>query len=163
MTSSHAKNFIDKWHRIFEENDPGLMLPLIHDDIEFYSPAVFQPKHGKKIVFETLERVFGIFKDYRVTDTWVKENEVLFEFETTVGKFTLQGVDRFVLDEHGKIVEMKVWIRPLTGLKELARTVANAEIEEYLAPKSRQQKMITRAQIRTSKLISSIKEGLRYR
>ena len=160
MTSSHAQDFIDKWHRIFEENDPKLMLPLIHEDIEFYSPAVFQPKRGKQIVFATLKLVFDIFKDYRVTDTWVKGHEVLFEFETRVGKYTLQGLDRFRLDDEGKIVQMKVWIRPLTGLKELARTVANAEIDEHLASKSGPQRIITRAQIRTSKLISTIKEGL---
>ncbi len=161
MTSSHTQDFIDKWHQIFEENDPSLMLPLIHDEIEFYSPAVFQPKRGKPIVFATLERVFGIFKDYRVTDTWVKDNEVLFEFETRVGKFTLQGVDRFTLDKQGKVVQMKVWIRPLTGLKELARTVAKAEIDEHLTSKSGPQIMITRAQIRTTKLINGLKDGLK--
>ena len=160
MTSTHAQEFIDKWHAIFAENDPELMLPLIHDDIEFYSPAVFRPKRGKQIVFETLERVFGIFKDYRVTDTWVNGNEVLFEFETRVGKFTLQGIDRFRLDADGKIVQMKVWIRPLTGLKELARTVAKAEIDEHLTSKSGPQRIITRTQIRTTKLIYAIKEGL---
>ncbi len=161
MTSSHAQDFIDKWHQIFEKNDPSLMLPLIHDDIEFYSPAVFQPKHGKQIVFETLERVFGIFKDYRVTDTWVKSSEVLFEFETRVGKFTLQGVDRFTLDEQGKVVQMKVWIRPLTGLKELARTVAKAEIDEHLASKNKWEKMVARTQIRSTKLINGLKDGLK--
>ncbi len=161
MTSSHTQTFIDKWHAIFEKNDPELMLPLIHEDIEFYSPAVFKPKHGKQIVFETLKRVFGIFKDYRVTDTWVKDNEVLFEFETRVGKFTLQGMDRFLLDEDGKIVQMKVWIRPLSGLKELARIVAKAEIDEHLASKSGWENMIARTQIRSSKLINGLKDGLK--
>ncbi len=161
MTLSHTQDFIDKWHQIFEENNPSLMLPLIHDDIEFYSPAVFKPKHGKQIVFATLERVFGVFEDYHVTDTWVKDNEVLFEFEARVGKFTLQGVDRFKLDEQGKIVQMKVWIRPLTGLIELARTIASAEIDEHLASKTASQKMLARAQIRTSRLLNAIRDGLK--
>ena len=35
MTSSQTQTFIDHWHRVFAENDPDLMLPLIHEDITF--------------------------------------------------------------------------------------------------------------------------------
>ena len=93
------------------------------------------------MIFETLKLVSGIFEDYHVTDTWVKDKDVLFEFEAKVGKFTLQGIDRFRLDEDGKIIEMKVWIRPLTGLKELARTVARCELDRQLTSKSGLQKL----------------------
>ena len=158
---TNTQIFIEKWHQIFEANDPSLMLPLIHDDIEFYSPAIFKPKHGKIVVFETLKLVFELFENYRVTDTWVKGNEVLFEFETEVGKFALQGIDRFELDERGKIIKMKVWFRPLSGLKHLARTVAGRELENHLADKSALQKFKIKSQIRASGLINGIKDGLK--
>ena len=161
MTSPQTQTFIDQWHRIFEENNPELMLPLIHEDIQFYSPAVYSPKHGKQIVFETLKLVFGIFEDYRVTDTWVKDREVLFEFETKVGKYTLQGIDRFRLDEDGKIIQMKVWIRPLTGLRELARTVAKHELERHLSGTSTLNALAIRTKLRTAKLMKSITDGLK--
>lgn len=157
----NTQNFIEKWHQIFETNDSSLMLALIHDDIEFYSPAVFKPKHGKKIVSETLKLVFELFENYRVTDTWVKGNEVLFEFETEVGKFTLQGIDRFELDETGKIIKMKVWFRPLSGLRHLARTVARRELENHLSGKSALQKFAVKTQVRIGGLISAIKDGLK--
>jgi len=161
MASPHTQIFIDKWHRIFAENDPALMWPLIHEDIEFYSPAIYRPKHGRQSVYETLALVFDILTDYRVTDTWVKDHEILFEFEAGVGKYVLQGIDRFQLNEEGKITHMKVWLRPLTGLKELARIIAAKELERHLSSKSGYQKAIARAQIRTGKLIISLKEGLK--
>ena len=161
MNTTQTQSFIEHWHRIFEENDPSLMLPLIHDDIEFYSPAVYAPKHGKQNVFATLSLVFDVFKDYRVTDSWTRNGEVLFEFETKVGKFTLQGIDRFRLDEDGKIVQMKVWIRPLTGLKELARTVAKRELENHLAQKSTLERFTIRAKLRAGGLLKSITEGFK--
>ena len=128
-----TQSFIEQWHRVFEQNDPSLIVPLFDDDIEFYSPAIFAPKQGKTEVLELLSVVFDIFEGYRVTDTWEKDNEVMFEFEARVGKYTLQGIDRFRLDDVGKVVQMKVWIRPLTGLKELARIVARRGLESHLA------------------------------
>ncbi|MDP6674668.1 MAG: nuclear transport factor 2 family protein, partial [Gammaproteobacteria bacterium] len=91
MKSTGSQVFIEQWHQVFEQNDPSLILPLIDDDIEFYSPAIFAPKRGKNEVFELLTIVFEIFSGYRVTDTWTKDNEVIFEFEVQVGKYTLQG------------------------------------------------------------------------
>lgn len=160
MEQNHTSAFIAQWHRIFAENDPALMLPLIHEDIEFFSPALFRPKHGKDNVFATLKRVFGIFERYRVTDTWVRDNEVLFEFETQVEGYRLQGIDRFRLDEEGKIIEMKVWIRPLTGLKHLAGIVARRELDDLLADKSFPAKIATRAKFRMLKLLRALGEGL---
>lgn len=160
MNTANTQDFIEQWHKIFEENDSALMLELIHDDIEFYSPAVFKPKHGKQVVYDTLKLVFEIFENYRVTDTWIKGNEVLFEFETQVGKFALQGIDRFELDETGKIIKMKVWFRPLSGLKHLARVVTRRELELHLADKSGLKKFLVRTQVRASGLINGIKDGL---
>jgi len=161
MDSTQVQLFIEQWHRIFEHNDPDLILPLIDDDIEFYSPAIFAPKCGNTEVFELLSIVFDIFEDYRVTDTWIKGNEVLFEFETRVGKFKLQGIDRFQLNDDGKVVQMKVWIRPLTGLKELARTVMKRGLESHLANQGAIRRMAYRAQIRAVTLMKAIGEGLR--
>jgi len=51
MDSTRSQAFIAQWHRIFAEHDPSLILPLIDDDIEFFSPAIFAPKRGKTVVF----------------------------------------------------------------------------------------------------------------
>ncbi|MFQ5635694.1 MAG: nuclear transport factor 2 family protein [Gammaproteobacteria bacterium] len=161
MDSTGTQSFIEQWHRIFLENDPELILPLIHDDIEFYSPAIFAPKRGKALVFELLTVVFNIFEGYRVTDTWTKGNDVLFEFEARVGKYTLQGIDRFRLNEDGKVVQMKVWIRPLSGLKELARTVMRHGLDVQLAGHGAVRQALFRAQVRARTLRQSIGEGFR--
>jgi len=148
MQSTHSQLFIEQWHQVFEQNNPALLLPLIDENIEFCSPAIFAPKHGKTRVFELLSVVFDIFESYRVTDTWTKGNEVIFEFEARVGKYTLQGIDRFRLNDAGKVIQMKVWLRPLTGLKELARTVAKRGLEQHLADYGAGRKLLMRVQVR---------------
>jgi hypothetical protein len=161
MNSTRLQTFIEQWHRVFEQNDPGLIVPLIDDDIEFYSPAIFAPKHGKTEVFELLSVVFDIFEDYRVTDTWIKGNEVMFEFETRVGEYTLQGIDRFRLNDDGRVVQMKVWIRPLTGLQELARTVAKRGLDGHLANQGTIQRTIFRTRVRIITLMKAIEDGFK--
>ena len=161
MNSTRSQVFIEQWHRVFEQNDPSLILPLISDDIEFYSPAIFTPKRGKAEVFALLSVVFEIFEGYRVTDTWTKGNEVMFEFEARVGKYTLQGIDRFRLNDDGMVVQMKVWIRPLTGLKELARTVMKRGLESYLVDQGVIRKIAYRLQVRAVILMKAVNEGFR--
>lgn len=161
MNSTKTGAFIEQWHRIFAEDDPNLFLPLMDDDIEFFSPAIFAPKRGKAVVAELLGVVFDIFEGYRVTDTWTKGNEVIFEFEAQVGKFTLQGIDRFRLNEAGKVQQMKVWIRPLSGLKELARAVQRRGLEDYLAHQGTVKKTAVRAQARAVSVIKAIEEGFK--
>ncbi len=161
MDSALIHTFIKQWHQIFEQNDPGLILPLIADDIEFCSPAIFSAKHGKSEVFELLSLVFEIFENYRVTDTWIKGNEVMFEFEVQVGKYTLQGIDRFRLNDDGKVVQMKVWIRPLTGLKALAHAVTKRGFESYLVDQSPLRRAVYRVRVRVGMLKKALAEGFR--
>jgi len=161
MNSTRTQSFIEQWHQIFEQNDPSLILPLIDDDIEFYSPAIFAPKRGKTTVFELLRVVFDVFESYRVTDTWTKGDEVIFEFEAGVGKYTLQGIDRFLLNNDGKVVQMKVWIRPLSGLKELARAVTKRGLEDHLSDRSAVSKSAIRVQARAVTLLKAVEEGFK--
>jgi len=161
MNSTRSQSVIEQWHQIFEQNNPALILPLIDDDIEFFSPAIFSPKRGKTEVFELLSVVFDVFESYRVTDTWTKGNEVMFEFEARVGKYTLQGIDRFRLNDDGKVIQMKVWIRPLTGLKALARTVSKRGLESTLVNQSPLKRLAYRIQVRAAILKNAIAEGFR--
>ncbi len=161
MTSPQVQTFIARWHEIFERDDPELIIPLFSDDVEFFSPAIFAPKHGKTQVFELLRTVFEIFEGYRVIDTWTKGNEVMFEFEARVGKYTLQGIDRFVLDDDGRVTQMKVWIRPLTGLKELARSVMQAEADRRLTGRSASFKLLYRVQMRATTILKAVADGLK--
>ncbi len=161
MSGSQAQAFIECWHRVFEQNDPELILPLIHEDVEFYSPAIFAPKRGRQQVFGLLLVVFDIFEGYRVTDTWTKGNDVMFEFEVRVGKYALQGIDRFRLNEAGLVVQMKVWIRPLTGLKALARAVMERQLDSELAGRGALSRALLRARARASIFAGALQEAFK--
>jgi hypothetical protein len=56
---------------------------------------------------------------------------------------------------------MKVWIRPLTGLKELARTVTRRGLDGHLANQGMVNKMVVRAQVRLATLMRAIQEGFK--
>ncbi|MDP6674636.1 MAG: hypothetical protein QGH93_07305, partial [Gammaproteobacteria bacterium] len=70
-------------------------------------------------------------------------------------------IDRFRLNDDGKVVQMKVWIRPLTGLKELARTVTRRGLDGHLANQGMVNKMVVRAQVRLATLMRAIQEGFK--
>ncbi len=161
MSTDTVQRFITRWHEIFAKQNPTLMLELMHDDIEFFSPAIFQPKRGKEEVFELLCTVFDVINNYHVTNTWVQGREVLFEFEADVEKFRLQGIDRFRLNDEGKVVQMKVWIRPLTGLNTLARVVSQRGLQEKLAHKGRIEQALTLSRVRAQRLARALMDSIK--
>ncbi len=161
MSTDPVRNFIKHWHEVFVKHDPQLMLELMDDDIEFFSPAIFLPKRGKEEVFKLLCTVFDVLSNYHVTSTWVQGSEVLFEFEAKLEKFQLQGIDRFRLNDEGKVVQMKVWIRPLTGLNTLARVVSRRGLEEQLATKGSLERALTLSQARARRVATALRDSIK--
>lgn len=118
--------FIKKWHQAFEQNSFDAFCELLHEDIVLISPAYYEAKKGKPLVQQILNLVWIQFSGYQVTDTWNRENEILFEFSVSVDDFQLQGIDRIRLTPDGRIAELKVFLRPLKGLIYLSEKVRAA-------------------------------------
>jgi len=130
---SLVQEFIRDWHKAFEMNEPAIIEDRLHEEVRFFSPALYKPKKGKKEVSSLLALAYETLRNYRVTDTWIKGHEVIFEFSAEVdgGAFTVQGVDRLTLDHQGKIIELKVWIRPFTGLKAVSQSILQKILRDY--------------------------------
>ena len=95
------------------------------DDIEFRSPAVYKPYHGKEQVAGILRLVATVFENFRYTNEWRDGRTTVLFFEANVGDRTLQGVDILEENETGQIETFTVMIRPLSGLQALAGTMAD--------------------------------------
>lgn len=92
-------------------------------NVRFFSPVVFSSYEGRDIVGTILtEGAMKVFEDFsyvhRLEDP--EERVATLIFKANVKGRALDGLDLLHFDEDGLIDEMKVMIRPLSGLNALA-------------------------------------------
>jgi hypothetical protein len=107
-----------------EAGDEDAAVALLADDIEFRSPAVYKPYHGKEQVEGILRLVATVFENFRYTNEWRDGRTTILFFEANVGDRDLQGIDILEENEAGAIERFTVMIRPLSGLQAVAGTMA---------------------------------------
>ena len=122
---------IERWHRNIRGELAGGLDELLDDDVVFYSPIVFTPQRGKEITTAYLtaagqtlagkkqpQSAAGASEDgFRYTKQVLDGETAVLEFETTVGGKYVNGVDIIRCDDQGKIVEIRVMIRPLQAIE----------------------------------------------
>lgn len=104
--------------------DEAAAVATLAADIEFRSPAVYKPYHGKEQVEGILRLVATVFENFRYTNEWRDGRTTILFFEANVGDRALQGVDILEENETGQIETFTVMIRPLSGLQAVAGTMA---------------------------------------
>jgi hypothetical protein len=104
--------------------DEDAAVATLADDVEFRSPAVYKPYHGKETVEGILRLVATVFENFRYTNEWRDGPTTILFFEANVGDRDLQGID--ILEENGDglVERFTVMIRPLSGLQAVAGTMA---------------------------------------
>ena len=107
-----------------EAGDEDAAVATLADDIEFRSPAVYKPYHGKEQVEGILRLVATVFENFRYTNEWRDGRTTILFFEANVGDRDLQGIDILEENEAGQIEKFTVMIRPLSGLQAVAATMA---------------------------------------
>ena len=107
-----------------EAGDDDAAVATLADDIEFRSPAVYKPYHGKEQVEGILRLVATVFENFRYTNEWRDGRTTILFFEANVGDRDLQGIDILEENEAGQIEKFTVMIRPLSGLQAVAATMA---------------------------------------
>src|SRR4029077_8298351 len=110
--------------RAIEAGDEDAALATIADDVEFRSPAVYKPYHGKEQVAGILRLVATVFENFRYTNEWRDGRTTILFFEANVGDRDLQGIDILEDNDTGQVERLTVMIRPLSGLQAVAGTMA---------------------------------------
>jgi hypothetical protein len=110
--------------RAIEAGDEDAAVATLADDVEFRSPAVYKPYHGKEQVEGILRLVATVFENFRYTNEWRDGRTTILFFEANVGDRELQGVDILEENEAGQIERFTAMIRPLSGLQAVAGTIA---------------------------------------
>ena len=130
---------IAKWHANLRGQLPGGLDELLDDDVVFYSPIVFTPQAGKAITKLYLQAAGqtlpGEARDessaaassaFHYTKEVLAGDTAVLEFETSVGGKYVNGVDIIRCNEQGRIVEIRVMIRPLQAINLVHQQMAAA-------------------------------------
>ncbi len=107
-----------------EADDEVAAFELLHDDVEFRSPAVHRPYHGREAVAHLLHHAKATLEGLTYIDELHGEGTVALIFTARVGDRDVEGLDHLTLDEQGRITHFRVMIRPLSGLIAVAQTMA---------------------------------------
>ena len=102
-----------------ENKDFSRIDELFAEDVTFRSPVVFKPYEGRDAIAFILAAVVRVLEDFRYVDQVETGDTAVLVFEARVGDRELNGVDVLRFGEDGRIAEMKVMIRPFSGLQAL--------------------------------------------
>jgi hypothetical protein len=81
---------------------------------------VFKPYEGREAVAMLLGAVLQVFEDFRYTDQAETGDTAALAFSARVGDRELDGIDLLRFDADGKVREMAVYVRPMSGVNALA-------------------------------------------
>ncbi|GAB3307006.1 nuclear transport factor 2 family protein [Epidermidibacterium keratini] len=117
---------MQEFQRAVEADDQEAIQALLADDVVFRSPAVHTPYRGKAATSVILAAVGQVFEDFRYTAAVEQDGLSVLVFEAHVGEFELEGADFIRVGDDGKIVDLRVMIRPLKGLNAVVEGMAKA-------------------------------------
>jgi hypothetical protein len=113
--------------------DPDALETILAEDVVFRSPAVFKPYEGRQATTLVLRAVSQVFEDFRYTDRFEGSDGEVLLFSARVGDRELNGIDLLRFDDEGRVRELTVMIRPLSGLNALVEAMAR-ELERMGVP-----------------------------
>jgi hypothetical protein len=122
----------DAFRKAAEAKDFSAFDELFAEDVSFRSPVVFKPYEDRAAVAGLLGAVSQVFEDFRYTDHTETDNTATLAFSARVGDRELDGIDLLRFDGDGRIREMVVYVRPMSGVNALAAAMAEKleELEE---------------------------------
>jgi hypothetical protein len=110
----------DAFRAAAEAKDFSAVEELFAEDVTFKSPVVYKPYEGRDAVGMLLGEVVQVFQDFRYTDHTETGDTATLAFSARAGDKELDGIDLLRFDSNGKIREMQVYVRPMSGMHALA-------------------------------------------
>ncbi|QHC95221.1 MULTISPECIES: nuclear transport factor 2 family protein [unclassified Pseudomonas] len=125
---------LKQWHEMIRTGSLSALPSLLDPQAVFRSPMAHTPYPGAPVVSMILNTVFEVFEDFIYHRELATADglNVILEFSAKVGSKELKGIDMIRFNEHGKIVEFEVMVRPLSGLQALGEEMGR-RLGAYLA------------------------------
>ncbi|OHU97493.1 nuclear transport factor 2 family protein [Mycobacterium talmoniae] len=117
---------MQRWIELVESGRMDHVAELLAEDPVFYSPAVFTPQRGRETVLAYLAAAGKVFADtdFRYVGQWYTDRSAVLEFTATVDGIYVNGIDMVHWDDDGKIVAVKVMLRPFKALQAIMPKMA---------------------------------------
>ena len=115
------------WHAYMAGGcDPQALRDLLAEDAIFHSPVVHTPQEGRDKVFAYLHAASHVLggENFRYLREIVDGNQACLEFQSELDGIQINGVDIITWDEHGKINDFKVMVRPLKAINKVWEKMA---------------------------------------
>ncbi len=119
----------DRFRAAAEGKDFSAIDDLFAEDVVFRSPVVFKPYEGRDAIAMLLGAVSQVFEDFRYTDQVETGDVATLAFSASVGDRELDGIDLLRFDGDGKVRELAVYVRPMSGVNALAEAMGR-KLEE---------------------------------
>jgi hypothetical protein len=113
----------DTFRTAAESKDFSTFEAIFAEDVTFRSPVVFTPYHGRDAVAMLLAAAARVFEDFRYTGQVETGDTAALAFSARAGDRELDGIDLLRFDGEGKVCELAVYIRPLSGVNALAEAM----------------------------------------
>jgi hypothetical protein len=113
----------DRFRAAAESKDFSAIDELFTEDVSFRSPVVFKQYEGRDSVAMLLGAVSQVFEDFRYTGQTETDGTATLMFSARVGDKELEGIDLLHFDEEGRINDMAVYVRPMSGIHALAEAM----------------------------------------
>jgi hypothetical protein len=114
----------DAFRAAVEAEDPEALTETLAEDVVFRSPVVFRAYEGRPVVSTILiEGAMKVFEDFRYVEQLEGEGAAALIFNARVGDREVDGLDLLRFDAEGKVCELTVMARPMSGLNALAEAM----------------------------------------
>ncbi|WP_421763733.1 nuclear transport factor 2 family protein [Ekhidna sp.] len=112
---------LNNWHEVVKNGDAKLLKSILNKKAVFYSPILFKPQKGRKVVMAYLLSAAKMFNDagFHYVKEVVNQKEAVLEFNAEIDGIHIDGVDIITWNEQGLITEFKVMIRPLKAIEKV--------------------------------------------
>lgn len=125
----------DAFRAAVEAEDPNALTATLAEDVVFRSPVVFKAYEGKQVVSMILtEGAMKVFEDFQYVEQLEGEGAAALIFSARVGDREVDGLDLLRFDADGKVSELTVMARPMSGLKALAEAMGREFERLGIAP-----------------------------
>jgi len=125
MTTTDTQSGAHPLRVAMESRDFDGVARALAPDVQLHSPITASFSfEGRDQVASLLETVRGVFDELHYIHDFGEGNVRVLVFEARVGRERIQGTDTLLLDDHGLVRDINVFIRPLAGLVGFAATLA---------------------------------------
>jgi hypothetical protein len=125
----------DAFSEAVEARDGAAITAALSEDVVFRSPVVFRPYEGRELVSTILvEAAMKVLEDFRYLHRFEDEAAAALVFKARVGDREVDGLDLLRFADDGKVAELTVMVRPMSGVRALAEAMGRQFERLGIAP-----------------------------